>query len=281
MTSSWRFDAIGTAWQIDTDAPLEPAPRHAVTTLIDEFDRTWSRFRDDSVVSRLAGGGEAPAPADAAAMFELYATLGDATDGAVNPLVGESLQSLGYDAAYTLAGGPAVPAPAWRDVLSWTPSLALDRPGVIDVGAVGKGRLVDLVFELLRDEPGIVVDASGDLRTGSRELRVALEHPYDASRAIGVATISDGALCGSATNRRSWGAGLHHVLDARTGVPVDTVASTWVMHPHAMVADGLATALFFDGGPEAASETGASWVRMFTDGRAQWHRGVAPFELFS
>jgi thiamine biosynthesis lipoprotein len=99
---------------------------------------------------------------------------------------------------------------------------------------------------------------------------VGLEHPYDASRAIGVMTVTDGALCASATNRRAWGEGLHHVLDARTGVPVRWIAATWALAPQAMTADAAATALFFDGGPELAAGWGVEWVRMTTDGRLEW-----------
>jgi thiamine biosynthesis lipoprotein len=40
-----------------------------------------------------------------------------------------------------------------------------------------------------------------------------------------------------------------------------------------MHADAVATALFFDGGAELAARWDADWVRMSTDGRAEWsHR---------
>ena len=109
--------------------------------------------------------------------------------------------------------------------------------------------------------------------------RIALEHPYDARRAIGVAEVTDAALCASATNRRAWGNGLHHVLDARTGEPVRTIAATWAIGPDAMHADAIATALFFDGGPELAHDWGVEWVRMTTDGRVEWSPGSTA-ELF-
>ena len=69
--------------------------------------------------------------------------------------------------------------------------------------------------------------------------RIGLEHPYDSRRAIGVIEVTDAALCASATNRRAWGDGLHHVLDARTGEPVRTIAATWAVAPTAMVADAI------------------------------------------
>ena len=41
-----------------------------------------------------------------------------------------------------------------------------------------------------------------------------------------------------------------------------------------MLADALATALFFDGGPELAYEWDVDWVRMRTDGRVEWSAGA-------
>jgi len=134
---------------------------------------------------------------------------------------------------------------------------------------------------VLADVPGdVVVDAGGDIRVRGAGVRVALEHPFDARRAIGVVEVADGALCASAINRRAWGDGLHHVLDARTGQPVRTWAATWALAPEAMTADAAATALFFDGGPELAVRWGVEWVRMTTDGRVQRSPGCRA-ELFT
>lgn len=280
----WEFEAIGTRWAIDTVDELDAHSRAAVTRLIDAFDRDWSRFRADSVVTGLSAGGRVPVPHDAAAMLQLYDDLSTATDGAINPLVGDALSRRGYDASITLVDHGAQGAPTdWRDALHWNGGeLELRSPGMIDVGAVGKGRLVDLVLsELVARVAGrIVVDASGDLAVHGGADRIALEHPYDSSRAIGIWEVADAALCASATNRRSWGDGLHHVLDARTGEPVRTIAATWAVASQAMLADATATALFFDGGPRFAHERDVQWVRMTTDGRVQWSPG-SKAELFT
>ena len=217
-------------------------------------------------------------------MLDLYAELASATAGAVNPLVGATLARRGYDAGYTLTDRGASAAPrAWRDILTWSEEkLSLSGPAVIDVGALGKGRLVDIVLDALTPWAAseIVVDAGGDLAVRGGPLRVGLEHPYDPRRAIGVIEVTDAALCASATNRRAWGDGLHHVLDARTGEPVRTIAATWAVAPTAMVADATATALFFEGGPRLAHEWGVEWVRMTTDGRVEWSPG-SKAELFT
>ncbi|MET0734355.1 MAG: FAD:protein FMN transferase [Microbacterium sp.] len=285
MPATWRFDAIGTVWQIDSEEPLASSVMAAVAAVIDGFDAEWSRFRADSLVSALArGAGSVTAPADAAEMLDAFARLSDATAGAVNPLVGGSLASRGYDAEWSLVDRGPVAAPRdWRGLLAWRDGrLQLAEPAVIDVGALGKGRLVDLVMDTIATVvPGdLVVDASGDLAARGRTQRIGLEHPFDATRAIGVWEVTDAALCASAVNRRAWGDGLHHVLDARTGEPVRTIAATWAVAGTAMRADAIATALFFEGGAALAHEWDVEWVRMTTDGRVEWSRGSRA-ELFS
>lgn len=285
---AWRFDAIGTRWEIETAAPLDERDRARVRALVSAFDATWSRFRGDSLVSALRshGGTTALTPdaaADAAAMLGAYRELSRATDTAVNPLIGAGLEALGYDRDVSLISGPAQAAPGeWERMLSWDgASLTLAGPGVVDVGALGKGRLVDLISEALAGAAGrVTVDGSGDLRVRAGAARVALEHPYDPTSAIGVVEVADAALCASAVTRRAWGDGLHHVLDGRTGLPVRTWAATWALADDALHADAAATALFFDGGPELADSWGVQWVRMSTDGRAERSAGF-PGELFT
>ncbi|MFT4156769.1 MAG: FAD:protein FMN transferase [Microbacterium sp.] len=270
----WRFDAIGTRWEIE--GQLTDGDRTAIAELIERFDREWSRFREDSDVTRVGRLGGTLSSPDAAPMLNAFRALSVATHGAVNPLIGASLEALGYDRAYSLTAREPVPAPAqWSAVVSWTDdALTASAPALIDVGALGKGRLVDLVFDKLSAVEGdLVVDAGGDMRVRGRAVRTGLEHPFDGSRAIGVIALENAALCGSAINRRAWGDGLHHVLDGRTGQPVRTWAATWALGSETMRADAVATALFFDGGVELAADWGVEWVRMSTDGRVERSAG--------
>ncbi|GAB3602388.1 FAD:protein FMN transferase [Microbacterium aureliae] len=281
--AGWRFEAIGTVWSIETAEPLSASERRRVSAEIDEFDRAWSRFRPDSLVHALAdGAGSVRAPADAAALAAVYDALAEATGGAVTPLVGDALAARGYDAEYSLADRGARPAPVAEGsgIRLENGLMSLDRPALIDVGAAGKGALVDRVTRALAAHRDLVVDAGGDIAVRGAAQRIGLEHPFDPRRAIGVWTVADAALCASATTRRAWGDGLHHVLDARTGEPVRRIAATWAVGADALHADAVATALFFDGGPELAAAWGTGWVRMLTDGRVEWSPGCEA-ELFT
>lgn len=263
MDSEWRFDAIGTAWSIGTPDPIAPAVRNAITARIDGFDRTWSRFREDSVVLRLRTERAVDLGPDAPAVLRIYDRLFELTGGAVSPLVGSALEQLGYDSGYTLTPrGEAVPVAAWSDCELRGTTLHAPGPVVLDIGAVGKGWLAGEVAAMI-DQP-CVVDASGDIVNHSGEpLSVALEHPHDPTLAIAVAEVPDGeAICGSAVNRRTWGANLHHVLDARSGRPTRDVVAAWAGGPDAGWADGLATAAFFT---DDLAGLGAWWVGLRAD----------------
>ncbi len=290
-TSRVAFDAIGTRWELDTPTPLDADVLGAVHDRIARFDRDWSRFRADSWVSEVArsGAGTYPLPADAGPLLDAYDVASRCTGGAVDPLVGRVLESLGYDAACTLRprvrpdGTPAATTvPSWRTTARRDAgTLTLDEPALLDVGAGGKGYLVDLVSEVLvaHGVPTHVVDAGGDLRIRGREpgspLAVALEDPRDPARAVGVLRLTGGALCGSATNRRAWGPGLHHVVDARTGLPTSDgrtgdVIATWAVGESALAADLAATALFFAEPDLVASRFGIRYVVLRAGGSIRW-----------
>ncbi|MET1066342.1 MAG: FAD:protein FMN transferase [Arthrobacter sp.] len=284
--TAFSFDGIGTRWEISTPAPLSGTHRQALLDTVAHYDAAWSRFRPDSVIAAAARQpGRYELPAEASALGPLYETLYRLSGGAMTPLIGGSLERLGYGADYSLrAAGPPLSAPAWDEVLEWQGTvLTTHAPVVIDVGAAGKGQLADLLSAALLDA-GIeehFIDASGDLlNAGSVPVSVGLEHPYDQARAIGVVSLGAGALCASAANRRSWGDGLHHVLDGTTGAPVRTVVASWAMAATAMVADALATALFFVDGSRLREEFDCSWLTVYSDGHAEYS---ADFEgvLFS
>ncbi|PSB64455.1 hypothetical protein C7B79_09710, partial [Chroococcidiopsis cubana CCALA 043] len=173
----FSFDATGTQWEIETLEPLERQLQQRILRRIEAFDTTYSRFRPDSLVSQVAAseGGCFDFPDDSLALFDLYDRLHTATAGAVDPLVGRDLELLGYDRTYSLMPASNLiraEAYAWgratwsKDVLRDGTSIVTWYPLVIDVGAVGKGYLVDIISEILREAgfTQFVVDGSGDMR---------------------------------------------------------------------------------------------------------------------
>lgn len=253
MARDFSFDAIGTRWTVEVFAPSLPAGLEAaVMQRIERFDRRYSRFRSDSWVMKLAAAaGDYTVPADGRTMLELYRQLYEVSEGAVTPLIGQALEDAGYDARYSLRPKTLRTVPDWNTVLRFEQgSLRLHQPAVLDFGALGKGRLVDLVATTMRRRHGarsFVVNAGGDLRHVDPDgpaIAVALEHPADPTMAIGVVHLNNRSLCGSAGNRRAWG-GFHHIIDPHTRTSPRHLQAVWVTAATTMLADGLSTALYF------------------------------------
>lgn len=274
-----RFPAIGTQWRLTTPEPLPAAVRTAVAERIDRYDRAFSRFRADSTVAAARRrAGRHRFPAEAADLFETYHRLHRLTGGAVNPLVGGSLAHLGYGPGRAAAATGGRPAADWTRCRTRGSLLSTDVPVALDLGAAGKGQLADLVLGVLRSHcPGdsgpITVDAGGDIvrhpGTPARAERIGLESPFVDGEVIGAVALTGGALCGSGVRRRRWD-GWHHVLDARTGLPVTEVVATWALAGSGLRADAAATALFFVDVAAVWAGFGAAGLRVFADGSAQW-----------
>jgi len=247
------FEAIGTTWRIDLPGLASRQTERLITRVRERialFDVYYSRFRADSLVSRMSReAGTYELPTDAGPLFSFYRELYEATGGAMTPLIGGTLVEAGYDAAYSLAPKTLHAPPAWDDVMEvGADRIVMRRPALLDFGAAGKGYLIDLVGELLRDaglrEFGI--NAGGDILHESRgetRIRIGLEDPDDAERVIGVYELGNGSICASAGNRRAW-AGYHHILDPRTLRSPGHLRGVWTTARTAMLADGMSTCLF-------------------------------------
>ena len=170
-----------------------------------------------------------------------YAALSDATDGRRQPARRRRRSSaLGYDAGYSLRRSRSR-CPRRRTGAS---SLDLGRRGASRSPSPPSSTSARSARAASSTSCSASLTPHCDRRHRRRRRaatsrcagapqRIGLEHPFDPRRAIGVWEVTDAALCASATNRRAWGDGLHHVLDARTGQPVRTIAATW-----AVAADG-------------------------------------------
>lgn len=278
---NWQFEAIGTSWSIETAEPLGEI-QQVIGERIESFDRTYSRFRDDSLVYAVGqNAGEYHFPADARKIIELYRRLYEVTDGAVSPLIGSTLSEAGYNKNYSFEETEIHDVPKWDDVMTWDGiSVTTKTPALLDFGAAGKGYLIDIIANIL-DQNRVteyVIDGSGDVRIRGVTQQIGLENPHDYESVIGVAQVENASLCASATNRRSWGK-WHHVVDAKTAKPTDDIVATWVVMDDAMVADGLATALFFVG-PEKLGDWQFEYVRLDKYGHIEKSPGFVG-ELFA
>jgi len=240
---SWR--ALGTGVHVlVNDADLSAASE-AVRAVLAQVDRTYSRFRPDSELSRISDGGSearriSPLLADAMAAALRAAEL---TDGRVDPTVGKAMRAVGYDDDFervrTRTDPIAIrlePIPGWQAIQFDRRARTLGVPtGVeLDLGSTGKALASDLAAWAARAvtrRGGVLVSLGGDIATagdpppGGWRILVAEDSDVPSDAGGEVIALHDGAIATSGTTVRAWrrgGIALHHLIDPLTGGPVDS-----------------------------------------------------------
>lgn len=256
MSSKFVFQAIGTHWQIDIfDAIKKEKESELLSKIlarISVFEKTYSRFLEDSTVGKISqSAGDYIFPDDSVKLFAEYRKMYDITGGLFTPLIGKVLVDAGYDKEYSLKQKTDLTKPpAWDDVMVFDfPKLTVKKPVRLDFGAAGKGYLIDLVGQVLEENNicSYCVDAGGDIFHKSLKnetLKVGLEHPDDKQKVIGVISICNQSLCGSAGNRRAW-ANFHHIINPQTLSSPRDILAIWALAKDTIAADILTSGLFF------------------------------------
>ncbi len=252
--TQFNFEAIGTKWQIDIYKQLSGEKESLVFKKIKDrveiFDKNYSRFRADSLVTKISkDAGTFILPEDAEPMFSLYQDLYHITGGLFTPLVGNLLSDAGYDANYSLKQKKELEVvPSWDEVIEYKhPNLKIKKPVILDFGAGGKGYLVDLVGKLLEENNifEYCIDAGGDiLHKNKTSIKVGLENPDNTQQVIGIYELQNASICGSAGNRRAWGK-FTHIMNPKTLISQKDIIAVWVAADTALLADALATCLSF------------------------------------
>lgn len=234
--------ALGTGIIISSSVPISQRVQKRIRAFVEEYEHTLSRFRADSLVSRMAcaaDGGDFEFPEWAGPLFALYSEFYAATRGAFDACIGADLLALGYDNSVQFVPQSAASASddsdswanyrralpvTWADISRDCGSVTLrtNQPVQLDFGAAGKGYFVDLVTQIIKEELSgdspsnsdsradfdFLVNAGGDMRAcfseENNQIKVALENPFDTTQAVAVASIASGALCASSSARRRW-----------------------------------------------------------------------------
>jgi thiamine biosynthesis lipoprotein len=258
-----------------TDPRVLPDAAHDLDALLDRIDRLASRFRPDSALSTANANAGRPVPVPRLLSELVRAALEAAayTDGAVDPTVGLAMHRIGYDRdiAAIPQDGPAIPPPtrgrSYRDVrLHREAGLLTVPPGTaLDLGATAKAYAADHVARTLysRYGVGVLVELGGDLAVAGIAPTGWPVHVAEREGGTGtVVVIAQGGLATSTTTVRRWrrgGRSVHHVVDPRTGLPVDGPWRTASVYaPSALAANTAST---------AALVLGADAITWLTDRR--------------
>lgn len=238
--SSHRWSLWGTYAFLAVDRPeLLLEARREADRILDAIAQACSRFRDDSdlvAVNRTPGRWVRVDPLLVAAVRVAVAAAEESA-GLVDPCLGRSLVSLGYDrdlaAVHPVAAGrvatTTIPrSGAWREVRWQDDAVRIPEDVSLDLGATAKAWAADLVARSVAERLGCtcVVSLGGDLRVTARDDApvswpvVVSEHPADP---VATEVTVTGGLATSSTVVRRWrtaGGEQHHLLDPRTGRPV-------------------------------------------------------------
>ena len=275
-----------------------------ITTQLDRVNALMSTYLSDSELSRFNRHASAePFPIAQATLDVLTVArqVSELSGGAFDITVGPLVRAWGFGAG---ASRPAAPDPAILQELSahvgydqlhlssGPPSVAKRDPRIqCDLSAIAKGFAVDEIARLLetRGYLDYLIEIGGELRghgqpRDDRPWRVAVERPMAGSeRSIQlVLPLLNQSLATSGDYRNYYeeaGARISHTIDPRTREPIrHPLASVSVLHPEAVWADALATALNVLG-PEAgynlAVERGlAAFFIVRTPPEAQRYEGM-------
>ncbi len=209
---------------------------------IARLERCWTRFSDNSDVSRINRSAGQPIEVDPSTIRLVTAMVSGwvLTLGAFDPSQLAPLVELGYATSWcdstattSLTEHPMLRAPLDHVCVDPVRSIVQAPAGIgLDAGGIGKGLAADMVVESL-----IAAGADGALVSIGGDVRVSGTAPHAGGWTVAVAGIDehhptvlahlhDGAVATSGTQRRVWTdqAGLpqHHLLDPATARPITT-----------------------------------------------------------
>ena len=291
-----RIFVFGTLVDIsfwDTDEALRQQATARITQDFQRMHHEWHPWNPGPLVAlnqALAEGQTGELPASLLPLLEHASQLASLSDNLFNPAIGGLLKLWGFQQSERVHGPPPVQAAieAWLAAepdmtdLDWQDGQISSRnPAVqLDFGAYAKGYAVDIAIEHLR-ELGIdnaIVNAGGDLRAlGSKDgqaWRIGVQHPQgEDERLLAWLEIQDGEAVFTSGNYRRFrqdeGVRYSHILDPRTGWPVEGITSVTVLHPdNGALADAAATALVVAGVREwqrIAAQMGIAHVMLVDD----------------
>jgi thiamine biosynthesis lipoprotein len=224
----------------------------------EEIEACCTRFDPASEIRRLSDrvGEAVPVSPIVFETVRFALALAEETDGAFDPTVGRRLEAAGFDRHYRTGerarSGVIDAGATFRDVVVDVEqrTLTLERPLLLDLGAVAKGFAIDMAARELAPYGDYAVDAGGDLYVAGHNpdgepWSVGIRHPRRPNELLDTLYLSDTAVCTSGDYERRGSDGAPHIVDPRASAAgASDVASVTVLAPLAMVADGLATAAF-------------------------------------
>ena len=242
---------------IDGEPSVLAAAERTVVAEIVRLERVFSAFDTSSELHRWRTGATDLASDELVELLTMSLSWQQRARGAYNPAVGALTRAWSAAEATGEAPSEAELVRLARSIRE--PRFAIADGAAVRLGdcrevnlnAIAKGFIVDRAAAAGMAVAGvdaITVNAGGDLvHRGAGSITVGIEDPrnaYDNTGPLTALTIAREAVATSGSARRGYYVGARrfsHVIDPRTGQPVDRVLSASVVASDAVVADIVAT----------------------------------------
>jgi thiamine biosynthesis lipoprotein len=256
-------NVLGTSAELRIHADsrsIADAAEEQVLAQIDRYARVLSTYDPNSEVTRwIAGDLGTKVSSELYDLLVLCEHFEKQTDGAFNPRVGAASAlwkraavagKLPDDNELRIAAQRGT-RPAWRLDAETRSALILESgTRSLTFDAIAKGYIIDQVSDSALKLPGVggvVINIGGDLRVaGTVSQRITVSSPTDESKSIAVIDLGEKAIATSGGYHRFFevdGRRYSHIIDPRTGRPVNESTSVSVIADTAAAADAAATAL--------------------------------------
>ena len=249
--------------------PAAADVRVEVEKILADIDRQLSTYRSDSDIERF---NDLPAnrcqkmPASILKLIRVGEQLSEQSEGSYDLTVEPLLNLWGFGPQGREEKVPAEQALAqarqrvgYQHLRIEGDQLCKDAAVEVDFNSIAAGYAVDTIAARL-EALGIhdyLAEATGELKAAGNKLdgspwRIALEEPRDDQQVAERVVAVDGFGLSTSGDYRNYfeqdGRRYSHTFDARTGAPVShSLASVTVIHPSALMADGLSTLLLILG----------------------------------
>jgi thiamine biosynthesis lipoprotein len=269
------FRAMGSPCELHLYAGSEEAARQVAERVradVAGIEQRYSRYRPDSLLSainRAAGqGGTIEVDPETAALLDYAETCHRESDGLFDITSGLLRKAWDFQSGRlpdpeAIAG--QLPRIGWDKLVWRSPRLEFTVPGMeLDFGGIAKEYAADRAATLCLDlglNHGLV-DLGGDIRVvgphpdGSPWL-AGIQHPREPEGLLATLELHSGGLASSGDYERCMvidGRRYSHLLDPRTGWPVQGLSAVSVAAPHCLIAGSACTIAMLKG------EAGPAWL---------------------
>jgi thiamine biosynthesis lipoprotein len=240
---------------------------------IDQLDEQMSNYKPESELSVINREAARQAVIVEPRLFKLIqVALGysQETGGAFDPTVGPLMEHWGFFRGHGRLPSTAEITQVLKRVgyrrISLDPpdrSIRFDESGIeLDLGAIAKGYTVDRVVDILRSDgitAALVSSGTSSIYAlgsppGERGWKVTVRDPYDARKPGDVFHLQNWSLSISGNYEKFFSIGgktYCHIMNPRTGWPVENMLSTTVLAETTTESDVLSTS-FFVLGPDGS-----------------------------